>query len=234
MRLGEGAIQMPGAVDLAEARGSLQELMSVGSLQELIDGYYQLVRVPLRVVDAAGASLARSHTETALGQRLAESSRAREHLGLLYRELKESPLAPGESRDVAAFTGARYRLACLSHDGRAVGRLILGPFIVPGVEVAPKSLCECDPDIDPRALSALLLDPEPSFIQVRVEGPEPLEPVRLRGAGSRGSVCAGGGELELCLARGHVEAHGGRLRVESLPPSRLVAVLELPQGPKPA
>jgi signal transduction histidine kinase len=58
---------------------------------------------------------------------------------------------------LVCFTGASYHVAAIAHDGRRIGRVVLGPFWAGGSQlVVPKELLACAPELDGARLRELL------------------------------------------------------------------------------
>jgi two-component system sensor histidine kinase BarA len=135
----------------------LGQLLDAQGVEDILQSFYALFRIPVRILDEDGDSVARSRKPTPLNDYLGELSEARRQLADLNLLLKSQD--PGESGEfsVVAFTGATYHVAMIGHDGRRVGRFILGPFITPLVRAAPASLADSDPRIDAAHAAELLL-----------------------------------------------------------------------------
>jgi two-component system sensor histidine kinase BarA len=136
---------------------SLGQLLDAQGLEEILQSFYALFRIPVRILGDDGDSVARSRKPSPLIDYLGELPEASRKLAELHQALRS--LDPGESGELSfvAFTGASYHVAMIGHDGRRIGRFILGPFITPSVREAPASLAEADPHIDRARASELLL-----------------------------------------------------------------------------
>lgn len=135
----------------------LGQLLDAQGVEDILQSFYALFRIPVRILDEAGESVARSRKPTPLNDFLGELSEARRQLAELNQQLRSQD--PGESGEfsVVSFTGASYHVAMIGHDGRRIGRFILGPFITPAVRGAPSSLIDADPRIDAARAAELLL-----------------------------------------------------------------------------
>jgi two-component system, NarL family, sensor histidine kinase BarA len=135
----------------------LGQLLDAQGVEDILQSFYALFRIPVRILDEEGDSVARSRKPTPLNDYLGELSEARRQLADLNQQLRSQD--PGDSGEfsVVAFTGATYHVAMIGHDGRRIGRFILGPFITPAVRGAPASLAASDPRIDAAHAAELLL-----------------------------------------------------------------------------
>jgi two-component system sensor histidine kinase BarA len=134
--------------DLLGANASLRDLLDVGSVEDVLSSFYALFQIPIRVLDAQGRTLAKNRKQPALNEYLAELPGGAQRLRELYETLRQRD--PGEEGQfsLASFTGATYHVASIAHDGRRIGRIVLGPFLATtGVEL-PSELLACGPELD--------------------------------------------------------------------------------------
>lgn len=136
---------------------SLSQLLDAQGLDDILSSFYTLFRIPIRIVDEEGASVARSKKPSPFNEYLAQLPALRQRLGELHQHLRRHD--PGEVGEFAftAFTGASYHVAMIGHEGRRVGRFILGPFITPALRELPRSLGEADARLDAARAGELLL-----------------------------------------------------------------------------
>jgi two-component system, NarL family, sensor histidine kinase BarA len=136
---------------------SLAQLLDAHGVEDILGSFYALFRIPVRIIDEEGITVARSRKPSPLNDYLGQLPGARRRLADVHLHLRSHD--PGESGEFAfaAFTGASYHVAMIGHEGRRVGRFILGPFITPLVREAPAALVEADGELDPARVRELLL-----------------------------------------------------------------------------
>jgi two-component system, NarL family, sensor histidine kinase BarA len=148
------------AHDLLDPLGSpvsLAQLLDAHGVEDILGSFYALFRIPVRILDEDGVSVARSRKPSPLNEYLGQLPAARRQLGDAHLHLRNHD--PGDSGEFAhtAFTGASYHVAMIGHEGRRVGRFILGPFITPAVRDVPPALVEADAQLDLGRVRQLLL-----------------------------------------------------------------------------
>ncbi len=136
---------------------SLAELLDAQGLEDILSSFYALFRIPVRIIDEEGATVGRSRKPSPLNEYLAELPAARQRLAEAHQHLRSHD--PGEVGEFAhtAFTGASYHVAMIGHEGRRVGRFILGPFITPQLREPPPTLLELGAALDAARARELLL-----------------------------------------------------------------------------
>jgi signal transduction histidine kinase len=144
-------------IDPLGASVSLAQLLDAQGLEDILSSFYALFRIPVRIIDEDGVTVGRSRKPSPLNEYLGELPAARQRLGQEHQELRSRD--PGETGEFAhtAFTGASYHVAMIGHEGRRVGRFILGPFITPQLRQAPSTLMEVSADLDQARARELLL-----------------------------------------------------------------------------
>lgn len=142
---------------LGSSAVGLGQLLDAQGLEDILQSFYALFRIPVRILGENGDNVARSRKPSPLNDYLGELPEARRRLSELHQQLRSQD--PDESGEfsLTAFTGATYHVAMIGHDGRRIGRFILGPFITPAVRGAPASLGQADPRIDAAHAAELLL-----------------------------------------------------------------------------
>ncbi|MEY2935480.1 MAG: hypothetical protein RL033_6229 [Pseudomonadota bacterium] len=145
----------PNPTDLSGANAGLRELLDLSSLDDVLSSFYSLFQIPLRVLDLEGRALAKNRKQPALNDYLAELPSVTLRLGQVYETLRTRE--PGEDGQfsLSCFTGASYHVAAIAHDGRRIGRIVLGPFLA-GTPVVPRELSECAPELDVARMAELL------------------------------------------------------------------------------
>ncbi len=136
---------------------SLAQLLDAQGLEEILASFYALFRIPVRVLGEDGDSVARSRKSSPLNDYLGQLPEARKQLADLHQRLRSGDLGESGELSLTAFTGASYHVRVIGHDGRRVGRFILGPFITPSVREAPASLEAADARLDAAHAAELLL-----------------------------------------------------------------------------
>jgi two-component system sensor histidine kinase BarA len=117
--------------ELSGAAGGLRELLDATSLEEVISSFFSLFQIPIRVLADDGRSLAKNRRQPALHEYLSALPGAAQRLGELYEELRRRPLGDEGHFAFTCFTGARYHVNAVAYDGRNVGRVVLGPYLLP-------------------------------------------------------------------------------------------------------
>lgn len=136
---------------------SLGQLLDAQGVEDILGSFYALFRIPARIIDEEGATVGRSRKPSPLNEYLAELPAARQRLADEHRHLRSHD--PGEVGEFAhtAFSGASYHVAMIGHEGRRVGRFILGPFITPQLREPPPALLELAAALDGARARELLL-----------------------------------------------------------------------------
>jgi len=142
--------------DLSGANATLRELLDVGSVEDVLSSFYALFQIPIRVLEPDGRRLAKNRKRPALNEYLSELPGVAQRLRDVYETLRQCE--PGEDGQLSltCFTGATYHVACIAHDGRRIGRIVLGPFQASGTSERggehsgelPSELLECAPELD--------------------------------------------------------------------------------------
>ncbi len=145
--------------DLTVGKGaSLEELVDRDALGELAKSFFELFRINLRIYTEGGGLLADASEVAPFHTYLNSLRKSRALLQEVVSRVKS--LDPGRDGEVsfACITGAVYRVVSLTYDSRQVGRLIIGPFVPPGVRDVPLALLEADPEVDPVKARSLLVE----------------------------------------------------------------------------
>jgi PocR sensory domain-containing protein len=134
--------------DVLGTSAGLRELLDATSLEDVLSSFYTLFQIPVRILDEEGRALAKTRKQPALNDYLAELPAVARRLGEVYELLRQQE--PGEDGQftLTCFTGATYHVASIAHDGRRVGRIVLGPFQTSHSGELSKGLLECAPDLD--------------------------------------------------------------------------------------
>ena len=146
----------PNSADLSGANAGLRELLDLGSLEDVLSSFYSLFQIPIRVLDQEGRALAKNRKQPALSEYLAELPSVTLRLGQVYETLRTREPGDDGQFSLSCFTGASYHVAAIAHDGRRIGRIVLGPFLAGMSPVVPSELLECAPELDVARTEELL------------------------------------------------------------------------------
>lgn len=135
---------------------SLEALIDRQALTEFAQSFYDLFRVPLRILGAEGRLLADASCPEPLFTYLDSLRGARRRLADEISRIKALDPELGGDVAFASVTGTVYRVATIGYDGRKIGRMVFGPFLPPSVKAPPASLLELDQELDVEQVAALL------------------------------------------------------------------------------
>jgi two-component system, NarL family, sensor histidine kinase BarA len=177
----------------------LEELVDRQALAEMVESFFDLFRVPLRVFGEQGKLLADSAAPLELYRYLATLPKTRAAIESVVSDVKS--LQPTEDGQIThpCVTGALYRVVAIRYDARPLGRLILGPFVPPSVSELPAALVELEPELDLEKAQSLL---------ERMPRADEATAARLANHLRR--------TLDLILFSGHNEQHAPRKRAGEL------------------
>ena len=150
--------------ELTIGRGArLEELVDRESLGQLASSFADLFGVGLRVFDAEGKLLTDAAFPVDLTAYLLTLRQARSALESVVTAVKGLEPGPDGQATADCVSGGRYRVVALEHDGRRVGRVVMGPYYPPSLVDVPISLVELEPALDlDRARGLLTLAPRVS------------------------------------------------------------------------
>lgn len=129
----------------------LESLVDRGALREMAESARQLFGASIRIYSQAGNLLADASSRPALYALLDQHESGRAALVAVISAVKSLDPEPEHQADFSCVTGARYLVAPISYDGHALGRLILGPYRLPGAQPSEK-LRELAPGLDRQAV----------------------------------------------------------------------------------
>lgn len=133
----------------------LEELVDKSALGELVQSFYELFRVPLRIYGQSEGLLADASQQPELYQYINTLSHAKRALLEVVSAVKN--LRPErEGLYYECITGAEYYVASVRYDGRAIGRMVLGPYVPATLTEIPRRLTEIDPELDVARVRELL------------------------------------------------------------------------------
>lgn len=122
------------------AKFSLEELLDGPALAEVARSFEALFGVALRVYSSSGALLADSEAVPELYNLLSEHKEGRREVQRLVAQVRATSPKKGETVWVNVIPGVRYLVSAICHDGRVLGKSILGPFAEPSEVELPKNL----------------------------------------------------------------------------------------------
>jgi two-component system, NarL family, sensor histidine kinase BarA len=136
---------------------SLSQLLDAQGLEGILSSFYALFRIPVRILDEDGTTVSRTRKPSPFNEFLGQLPAARQQLGEVQDYLRGHD--PGDAGEFAhtAFSGSGYHVAMIGHEGRRIGRFILGPFITPDTRDLPSALVESVPQLDRSRARELLL-----------------------------------------------------------------------------
>lgn len=135
---------------------TLEELVDRGTLEEFVSSFFELFRVPLKVFDAASGLVAGLRSDLPAYEYLNQFPAARREVSRMVAEIKAARPEPGEDVQVKCCTGAYYRVAAIGHDGRTIGKFVLGPYLPPDWSGLPEQLLTSAPDMSRDQVTSLV------------------------------------------------------------------------------
>jgi len=138
----------------------LEELVDRESLGQLATSFADLSGVGMRVFDAEGKLLADAAQPVELISYLSTLKHSRNAIESTVSSVKNLDPGPEGQASIDGVSGGRYRVVALDHDGRRVGRLVIGPYFPPSLHDIPSQLLELEPALDlDRARQLLTMAP---------------------------------------------------------------------------
>lgn len=127
---------------------ALEDVIDREALDDLCNSIHELFGIGVRVYSSEGALLANVANELELCRYINELPGSRAACGATVSAARS--VAPGEDGEVThpCFTGLAYRVVALEHEGRRVGRIVLGPYAPSGLREPPPSLARADERLD--------------------------------------------------------------------------------------
>ncbi|HYQ31407.1 MAG TPA: ATP-binding protein [Polyangiaceae bacterium] len=127
---------------------SLEDLVDRDALGEMAKSFYDLFGVPLRIFSEEGKLLADAADQIALYTCLNSVRAGRAALAEIAAKVKNLALGEDGLASYHCATGEHYRVLAIQYDGKRIGRMILGPFVIPAQVEAPPALLVLDPELD--------------------------------------------------------------------------------------
>jgi signal transduction histidine kinase len=134
---------------------SLEDLIDRDALGEMVKSFFDLFGVPLRIFSEEGKLLGDAADQIPLYTFLNSVKAGRAALAEVASKVKNITLGEDGMASYPCVTGEHYRVAAIQYDGKRIGRMILGPFVVPAQSDTPAALLALDPELDPARLRDL-------------------------------------------------------------------------------
>ncbi len=133
---------------LGDAPISLEDVIDREALDDLCKSVHNLFGIGVRVYSSQGVLLANVAVELEICRAVNEVGGARAACGATVTAAKN--VDPGDAGEIShpCFTGLAYRIISLEHEGRRVGRVVLGPFAPAGLREPPPALAQTDKRLD--------------------------------------------------------------------------------------
>jgi signal transduction histidine kinase len=143
--------------DLAiDGRLKLEDLVDRAALTELTQSFFTLFGIPVRVYSTEGLLLADASSQHEVCGYVNTFASGRRMCADTVRSVRGAVPAQGGDMVHPCFTGNAYRIVSLDYDGRAIGRIILGPYAPSASAEPPRSLLEIDKGVDKAKAKSLL------------------------------------------------------------------------------
>lgn len=135
---------------------ALEDVVDREALEDLCKSIHELFGIGVRVYSSEGVLLANVATELELCRYINELSGSRAACGSTVSAARS--VDPGDDGEVThpCFTGLAYRIVSLEHEGRRVGRIVLGPYAPAGLRESPPALAQADKRLDVARASELV------------------------------------------------------------------------------
>ena len=127
---------------------ALEDVVDRDALEDLCKSVHALFGLGVRVYSSQGALLANLATEIDVCGYINEVPGSRAACGATVSAAKS--VDPGGDGELThpCFTGLAYRIVALEHEGRRVGRIVLGPFAPAAARRGPPALAQTDKRLD--------------------------------------------------------------------------------------
>jgi signal transduction histidine kinase len=137
-----------GEIVVGDEPVALEEVVDREALGELCKSVHGLFGIGVRVYSSEGVLLANVASELDLCKHVNEVPGSRAACGQTVSAAKS--VDPGEDGETThpCFSGLAYHIVSLVHEGRRVGRIVLGPYAPAGLREPPASLAQTDKRLD--------------------------------------------------------------------------------------
>ena len=131
----------------------LEDVLSRDSVTKVAKSFFTLFGLPVRVISEEGDLLADVHRDQPLCSYLNTSRDGAAKCGATVAEVRD--LEPTTGTVVhPCFSGAVYRVVPLAHQGRPIGRFIVGPYVRSSSNGPPATLLSIEGQLDPGTLQS--------------------------------------------------------------------------------
>ncbi len=125
----------------------LEDVLSRDAVTTVCKSFFALFGLPVRVISCEGDLLADVHQDRTLCRYLNTLGGGERACAKTVSAVRD--VEPTDQAIVhPCFTGAVYRIAPLTYQGRSIGRFIMGPYVPATTKSPPSSLTLVDPAID--------------------------------------------------------------------------------------
>jgi signal transduction histidine kinase len=133
---------------VGDVRVRIEDMVDRDSLEEMCRSIQALFGIGVRVYSVEGALLANVASDLDVCTLVNELSPGRLACGNTVSAAKS--VDPGDEGDVVhvCFTGLAYRIVSLDHEGRRIGRIVLGPYAPAALRASPPSLLQTVPNLN--------------------------------------------------------------------------------------
>jgi signal transduction histidine kinase len=143
-----------------DQRQTLHQLLELGSFREVMRSFADLYRVGIKVFDMDGTKLVDIRVaSTDLDAYLFGFGGTRQASTRLVTSLKNDPFEIVDGREsprvMDSFSGLRFVVVPITHEGDLYGRIIFGPFFPEGVTQPDEALYNMEPQLDRSQVEAL-------------------------------------------------------------------------------
>jgi len=135
-------------------RYDLDEVLDKGALAEMVQSFEELTRVSTRIYGASGQLLADTRLTPPLYALLDRHLPGRLAVQKVIDRVRRAAPKPGTPERLPCISGGTFLALAILHDGRVVGRAILGPMLDPEVGAPPPELLEVAGGLSPTELDA--------------------------------------------------------------------------------
>jgi signal transduction histidine kinase len=133
---------------VGDAPIALEDVIDRETLTDLCKSVHALFGLGVRVYASQGALLATVATELEICRQVNEVAGSSTACGATVMAAKS--VDPGDAGELThpCFTGLAYHIVSLEHEGRRVGRVVVGPYAPAGLREPPPTLAQTDKRLD--------------------------------------------------------------------------------------
>jgi signal transduction histidine kinase len=131
-----------------ESKFSLQELVSRSAMEEVLSSIYDLFGIASKIFASDGVLVAEAGSPSFLQTYLSSLPGGRRLVRETVELVKSASPKPAESEQLQCATGERYVVVGLDYDGRLLGKVVIGPFLLTDDRSVPDQALRCDPAMD--------------------------------------------------------------------------------------